>query len=178
MIIFCIIKLAQWNDFSCYFRKITISQSGLKLHSSLLSLAQLRVIDRVNGGTVLTAAVVALPHALGRIMGFPKCPEQGLKTHYCRIIEYQHHFGVTGAAAANILIAGVCGDPTGIAHCGTEDPGQLPKQALGTPKAAEAKYCPSQMIRQRRHDWIAGDNMPGRKLYRLRPIRYHIRRGR
>jgi len=51
----------------------------------------------------------------------------------------------------------------------------LPEQALGTPKTAEAKYCLSQMIRHWLDDWIAGDIMEKRKLYRFCPIRYRVR---
>ena len=94
----------------------------------------------VNARAILRAAIVALAHALGRIMAFPKDLQQRLISHTRRIKYYANHFVVSGFSAANLFIGRIWRIAGRIAHHGHPNPVDAPKHPLHSPKAAHAKH--------------------------------------
>src|SRR5271167_4089502 len=86
---------------------------------------------------VLGPDVVALAHALGRVMALPEQLEQCLVAREFRIIDDEHGFGVATAAAAHLFVGRVRGGPAGVADRGDPDARRFPEHPLRTPKAAE-----------------------------------------
>src|ERR1700756_372810 len=56
----------------------------------------LRIAKRVDRAAILRADVVALTHALGRIVAFPERLQETLVGDLLRIEHHKHHFGVAG----------------------------------------------------------------------------------
>src|SRR5215207_5025797 len=56
----------------------------------------LRLVVVVNAGAVLRADVVALPHALRRVVALPEHLQQVLVGHLLRVEDHEHHFVVAG----------------------------------------------------------------------------------
>src|SRR5580698_10448616 len=67
----------------------------------------LRRRKHVDTGTVLGADVIALPHALRRVVTFPKSFEQLFVGDFLRVVDDQHDFVMTGAPAAHLVIGGI-----------------------------------------------------------------------
>src|ERR1700716_3237067 len=67
----------------------------------------LRVAESVDRGTILGADVIALTHALRRVVTFPKRLQELVVRDFLRIEHHQHRFGVTGADRKNLLVSGV-----------------------------------------------------------------------
>ena len=101
---------------------------------------ELRIGGGVDGAAVLRAHVVALAHALGRIVVFPEHLEQLLEAHLGRVERNQHYFGVAGAAAACLFVGGVGRVAAGVTNRGAEHLGHLPELALGAPETTHAKH--------------------------------------
>jgi hypothetical protein len=94
--------------------------------------------------------VVALAHALRRIVAFPEGLEQRVVGNLFRIIDHQHHLVVTGAARADFLIGRIGRHPAGIADGGDMDAiAQFPEFALGAPEAPEAEHRLFEAVRIR-----------------------------
>src|SRR5579863_4356100 len=66
-----------------------------------LSLRKLRRRKRINAGAVLRADVVALSHALRRIVTFPESLEQPLVGDFLRIVDDEDDLVVAGMPAAD-----------------------------------------------------------------------------
>ena len=99
----------------------------------------LLVVEGVDGAPVLGPGVVALAHALRRIVALPEGPEQLLVARHLRVEHHQHHLGVPGPSRADLPVRGVRGEAAGVADCGHRDPRELPEEALGAPEAAHAE---------------------------------------
>src|SRR6185437_2356450 len=115
-----------------------------------------RGIDR---RAVLRADVVALAHALGRVVALPEGLEQRVVADDARIEDDQHGLGMAGEAGADFLIGGVGRVAAGIAHRGGVDAGQAPEAALGAPEAAEAEDRRLEPGRERRLQRMPVDEM-------------------
>ena len=88
----------------------------------------------------MRADVVALPHALGRIVILPEDLQQALIGDFLRVIGDQHRLGVSRPAAAGLLVGRVRGEAAGIADRGDINAlAGLPEFALGAPEAAHAE---------------------------------------
>src|SRR5712691_2778837 len=74
------------GDGSVTFRSQRLGVGGLRSFGS----RALRRIERVDAGAILRADVVALAHALGRIVGLPKRLEQALVGDPARVEDHQH----------------------------------------------------------------------------------------
>src|SRR2546430_8232297 len=97
--------------------------------------------EGVDAGAILRAHIVALAHALGRIVALPKRFEQPLIGNLLRIIDHEHHLVVPGATGANLLVSGIGRIAAGIADRGDVDAlTQFPEFALGAPKAAHPEH--------------------------------------
>src|ERR1700688_4456770 len=101
----------------------------------------LRRRKRVDAGPVLRADVVALAHALGRVVVLPKGFQELLVGDFLRIVDDEHDFVVAGPPAAHLVISGIRRMAAGIADGGYVDAvAELPELALCTPEAAEPKH--------------------------------------
>src|SRR5262249_55554811 len=97
--------------------------------------------ERVDAGAVLRAHVVALAHALGRIVVFPERLEQLLVRDLLRVIDHQNHLVVPGAAGANLLVRRVGRVATGVADGGDVNAiTQFPELAFCSPATAPAEH--------------------------------------
>src|SRR5262249_16741940 len=101
----------------------------------------LRGVEHVDAGAVLRADVVALTHALRRIVVLPEGLQQAFIGDLARIVDHHHHLIVAGAPGADLLV-GRIGRVTGrIARRSDVDAlTQLPEFALGAPEAAHAEH--------------------------------------
>src|SRR5215211_6229675 len=96
----------------------------------------LSVGGQVDRRAVLRPDVVALAHALGRIVALPEETEQLVVGDLIRAIGDQNRLGVPGPPAADFLVGGVRSEAAGVAHRRGVDAGRLPEVALGAPEAA------------------------------------------
>src|SRR6478735_133020 len=95
----------------------------------------------VDRASILRADVVALTHALRRVVALPERLQQLLVRDLVRIEHDQHHLGVTGAARAGLFIGRVRRVAAGIADSGGVNAvAELPELAFGTPEAAEPEH--------------------------------------
>src|SRR5258708_8065966 len=99
----------------------------------------LRGIAAENNRAVLGADVVALPHALCRIVRLPEQLQQGLVGNRRWIVDHEHHFSMPGPAAAHLAIVRVDCSAAGIAHGRGVDAALFPEQALCAPEASHAE---------------------------------------
>src|SRR5581483_9574810 len=98
----------------------------------------LGVVRPVDGRAVLRADVVALPHALGRVVVLPEEAEDLLVARHLRVEDDEHGLGVAGAAGADLFIGGVRRVAARISDRGRVHAGGAPEDALGSPEAPEA----------------------------------------
>src|SRR5688500_4682932 len=91
--------------------------------------------------SILAADIGSLPVQLGWVVKVPKNVQQLLVADQERIILDEHNFGVTGAIAANVLVGGTFRFAAAVTHGGGEDPFQLPKSGLDTPKTSCSESC-------------------------------------
>src|SRR5581483_6616455 len=118
--------------------------------------ALLRRAD-VDRRAVLRAHVVALAHALGRVVALPEGAQDLLVGELRGIPDDQHDLGVAGRARADLLVAGVGRVAARVADRGRVDAGQLPEQPLGAPEAAQAEHGALVALRERRPERGAED---------------------
>ena len=104
--------------------------------------------------------VVALAHALGRVVALPEKLQQRLVARDLRVIDDEHRFGVAGASAAHLFVGRVGGGASGVADGGDPDPRRLPEHPLGTPKAAEPEDRFFQALGVGPDESMAVDKMP------------------
>ena len=95
-----------------------------------------RVVDR---GAVLGADVVALAHALGRVVDLEEPLHQVGVGDDGGVEDDPDGLGVAGPAGAHLFVRRVRGVAAGVADGGRVDPGDLPVDLLGAPEAAEAE---------------------------------------
>src|SRR5206468_4896834 len=88
-----------------------------------------------DGGAVLRADVVALAHALRRVVTFPEDAEQLVVARLFRPEHDEHDLGMPGAARADLLVRGVRGHASCVADGGRVDPRELPEELLRPPEA-------------------------------------------
>src|SRR5207249_5415637 len=82
--------------------------------------------ERVDARAVLRSDVVALAHALRRVVGLPEDLEHGLVTGGGRIEDGQYDLGVPRPARADLLVGRVGRVPTGVADGGRVHAVRLP----------------------------------------------------
>ena len=132
----------------------------------------------VDGRAVLRPDVVALAHALRRVVSFEEGGQQRLITHDRRIEDHQHHFGVPSAATADLVVGGVRREAPGVANCSCVHARQRPELALGTPETAHAEDGLLEPIREGWRDLGSEHEMRRPDRHRLvptreRPLRIH-----
>ena len=92
----------------------------------------------VDGRAVLRADVVALAHALRRVVALPERAQDLVARHLRGVEHDEHGLGVAGRAAADLLVGRVRRVAAGVADGGRVDAVELPEQPLGAPEAAHA----------------------------------------
>ena len=108
----------------------------------------------------MRADVIALPHALRRVVALPEELQQALEGDRGRVIDDAHDFGVARAAAADVLIGRIARRPAGVADGGHIDPvAGLPEFALRAPEAAHAEEDLLGPDWKRRIERVAVDEM-------------------
>src|ERR1019366_10189526 len=85
--------------------------------------------------------VIALAHALRRVVTFPERLQQLIVGDLPGIEHHQHRFGMAGAARTNLLVSGVLGMAAGVAHGGGIDAiAEFPEFTLRAPETAEPEH--------------------------------------
>src|SRR5690606_40838086 len=108
--------------------------------------------------------IIALSHALGRVVGLPECAQQLWIRHLRGIIDNQHHLVVTGTCRTDFLIGWIRCMSCGIANRRDIHTRQLPEFAFRPPKAAETEQRRLEPSRKWRFYGVAVDIMPLRDL--------------
>ena len=119
----------------------------------------LGVTRGVDAGAVLRAGVVALAHALRRVVGFPEQLQQLVEGNLRWVIDNAHRLVVAGQAGADFVIGGVRRDACLIANSGDPHALLLPEQALHAPEAAHAEENLFQAFGHICRDWSPVDEM-------------------
>ena len=89
-------------------------------------------------GAVLRAYIVALPHALSRVVALPEHPQQGVERYVIGPEDDQDHLGVARSSRAHLLVGWVRGGPARVPNRGRVYAGGLPELPLRTPEATHA----------------------------------------
>src|SRR5262249_10970277 len=103
--------------------------------------------SRLGGGRgvdrrpVLRSDVVALTHALSRVVVLPEDLEQLLVRDLRRVINDLYDLGVSGTPGAGLLVGRVGGEAARVADRGAVDAGRLPEQPLRAPETAHTEDC-------------------------------------
>src|SRR6185369_17911172 len=100
---------------------------------------ELRVGRGVDGRPVLGTDVVALAHALGRVVVLPEHLQQVLIGHLRRVVHDLDGLGVPGPTGAGLLVRRVLGEPALVADGGGVHAGDLPEHPLRSPEAPHAE---------------------------------------
>src|SRR3954451_1560148 len=112
-----------------------------------------------DGRAVLGAHVVALAHALGRVVVLPEELEDLLVGDLLGVEDDQHGLRVAGLAAAGLFVGRVGRVAARVADRGRVDALGLPEHALRAPEAAHADDGGLQVLRERRLDRRAEDGV-------------------
>src|SRR5829696_2910775 len=131
-----------------------------------LSLFFARPID---GRAVAGADVVALAHALRRVVGLPEHLEQRVVGNLARIEDDLHRLGMAGQSGAYLLIGWIGRHPADAADCRDPHAGQVPERFLRTPIAAEREICGFAPLRIGALELAPVDEMLIRRRYGCRP---------
>src|SRR5262245_53642261 len=137
----------------------------------------------IDAGAILRADVVALAHALRRVVVLPEGLEELIVGDLLRVIDHLHDLVVAGAAGADLLVGRIGRQAAGIAHGGRVNAlAQLPELALGAPEAAHAedrgleavrvrplerRMQNKMLARGRNRRWAAGQRLGGRWHFEL-----------
>src|SRR5208282_2454011 len=132
----------------------------------------------VDRRAVLRADIVALAHALGRVVTLPEELEQAGVADQLGVVDDEHRLGMARAAAAHLLVARVRRRPAGIADGGHIDAFLLPEAALGPPKAAEAEDRLLEPGRERRGERACAYEVRLVKRHRRGATRQRLARAR
>src|SRR6266403_6145038 len=161
MIVLREIEFGRWRDLRGDGSQTLCRQRLLIGRAGCIGCFALRVAESVDRGTILGADVIALTHALRRVVTFPKRLQELVVRDFLRIEHHQHRFGMTGAARTDLLVSGVFGVTAGVAHGGGIDAiAEFPKLTLRAPETAEPERRLLQACRIRRLQLTAVHEMP------------------
>src|SRR4051795_13158793 len=110
------------------------------------------VVDR---RPVLRADVVALAHALGRVVALPEEPEHLLVAGEKRVEDDEDGLGVAGATRADLLVGRVRRRAARVADGRRVHARGLPEDPLGAPEAAHAELRALEPVGERRRDRVS-----------------------
>src|SRR5262249_40373310 len=113
--------------------------------------------------TILRADVIALTHALRRVVTFPKRLQEAIVGNLRRIEHDEHHFGVAGAAGADLFIGWIRGMAAGIANGRDKYAvAEFPELAFRAPETAQPEHHLLEPRRIRRLQRMAVDEVSRR----------------
>src|SRR6201999_1642660 len=107
---------------------------------------------RVDRRAVLGPDVVALAHALRRVVVLPEELQQRVIAGLPGVVDDEDGLGVAGPRAADLVVRRVRGVAAGVSDGGRVDAGRLPEDALGAPEAAEPEDGLLEALGERRRD--------------------------
>jgi hypothetical protein len=134
----------------------------------------LRLAVAVDARPVLRARVVALAHALRRVVALPEHLQQVLIANHPRVEDHPHDLVVSGHAGADLAVGRVRGVPGRVAGRGRADPLDLPELALRAPEAAQAEHGRLHAGRERRRHRSAGHHVLCGHRHPLAPPRQRL----
>src|SRR5262249_52891777 len=97
-------------------------------------------IERVDCRAVLRSDIVALTHALSRIVVLPEYAEQLLVADLFRIVDDEDDLAVPRHPGASLLVSRVRGHAARITDRRRIDPRRAPELALGAPETTHAEH--------------------------------------
>src|SRR5260370_16962757 len=106
MIVLGEIEFPRWRDLRGDGAQTLCRQRLLIGRSGCIRYFALRVAEGIDRGTILGADVVALTHALRRVVTFPKRLQELPVRAFLRIDHHHHRFGLTAAASTNSPLDG------------------------------------------------------------------------
>jgi len=126
-----------------------LSRGNLAGDLAIAALAEFDLVGRLRGlrhdrlfvagdidtRAVLGADIVALAHALGRVVTFPEYLHQPGKGHDLRIVDHPDRLRMAGPARADLFIGGVGREALLIADSRHDHARNLPQDPLHTPEA-------------------------------------------
>ena len=95
--------------------------------------------ERINGRAILCAVVVALTHALRRVVVLPEDLQQLFVADYRRVIDHAHRFRMPGFAGADFAIGRIRRVTARVASRRAVNAGELPEEALNAPETAHGE---------------------------------------
>src|SRR5690606_20130899 len=117
---------------------------------------------------VLAADVVALAHALRRVVRLPEHLQEVPVADALRVIDDEHGLGVAGAAGADLAVARIRGVAARITGRRDPDAVELPELPFDAPETAHREHRALVALGIRRRHRIAIDEVfHGSRLYRL-----------
>src|SRR4026208_2063357 len=125
----------------------------------------LRIVVHIDAGTILRPDVVALAHALCRVMGFPERAKQLFVAGLRRVINDTHYFVVPRAPGAHLFICRVRSQSTRVTDGGAVDTRQVPEELLGAPETAEPEHRGLEARRIGRLEAVPGEEGRGGDFY-------------
>src|ERR1700730_432345 len=167
---FGVIKIRPLEDLRCDCSKAPRGHSFGEARLSCLRGGALGRVFDIDGGAILGANIVALPHPLGRIIALPKSLYQRFIGNLCRVESDQHDFVMASRPGADFLVGGVRGKAarvSGRRHMDTV--AELPKLALGAPETAHAEQRGRDAPWERRRQSVPGYEMGSGGQNRVRP---------
>src|ERR1700730_1791610 len=106
---FGVIKIRPIENLRCDRSKAPRGQRLGEGHLACLRASALGRVFDIDGGAILRANIVALPHPLGRIVALPKTPKQRLIGILGGVESDQPDFVMAGRPGAPFLVGGVRG---------------------------------------------------------------------
>src|SRR5258706_9233107 len=175
MIILGEIEFAGRRDLRGYGTEALCSQRFLIGRSGCIGSFALRVTEGVDRRAVLRPDIIALAHALRRVVTFQKRLQQLVVGDFPGIEHHQHRFGMTGTAGTHLLVGGVGGMAAGVAHRrGINAIAEFPELALRAPETAEPEHRLLQALRIGRLQPTAVDEMADSGGDRRSPARQRL----
>ena len=140
MIVFCEEDVSAGAEFGGNWRAVAVGgEFGVIGGDHLARGGFLRSAREIEGRAVLRADIIALAHALGRVMALKEQFHEVREGDFGGVEDDLDDLGMAGAAGADFFVGRVRGDAAGIADTGQPDALGLPEDPLGAPEAAEAE---------------------------------------
>src|SRR5262249_33829887 len=135
VIILGVVELRRVEDLGCDL--VVAGRGEHALVGVTRGLGQTSLLWRGDGDprAIPRADVVALAHALGRVVALPEDLQQRVVAHHRRIEDNTHDLVVAGEAGADFLVGGVAREAPGVPDGGGEHAGHRPEFSLGAPEA-------------------------------------------